>query len=146
VKYDPKEDKNQCPIIHCGWKLIQIDENMIPIITTLNQKGYKTTNCCSGHQWSFNSTMKAEEMSGAYIGFHPLVRITSAPDGWVIEEKEGGGYIIRDEGELSIQRNWGLLEKQQWMFQLCTTALKWAMNLPELKWSWDSNGYTPRYE
>jgi hypothetical protein len=41
----------ECPDITCGHKAFRIDENMIPIILELNNKGYETEFCCSGHHY-----------------------------------------------------------------------------------------------
>lgn len=38
-----------CVCISYPYYLIQIDREMLPIIRTLNQKGYVTTSCCAGH-------------------------------------------------------------------------------------------------
>lgn len=39
----------KCPNAQCEHTLIQIDEIMIPTIMMLNEKGYETKFCCSGH-------------------------------------------------------------------------------------------------
>lgn len=44
--------------------LVQIDTKMVPIIRMLNQKGYRTTDCCAGHPEE-----KDFLNSGIYIGF-----------------------------------------------------------------------------
>jgi hypothetical protein len=36
-----------CP--NCGAGLVEIDENIAPIIVKLNEKGYETWACCAGH-------------------------------------------------------------------------------------------------
>jgi len=39
-----------CPDLYCdNREMFEIDENMIPIIIKLNDKGFKTKFCCSGH-------------------------------------------------------------------------------------------------
>jgi hypothetical protein len=40
-----------CPRYCCSGEVAEIDELMIPIIKTLNTKGYETLYCCSGHTY-----------------------------------------------------------------------------------------------
>lgn len=41
-----------CPDLDClGVEIYPIDEQMAPVIKILNQKGYKTLNCCSCHNY-----------------------------------------------------------------------------------------------
>ena len=41
-----------CPKVTChGAEVVEIDELMMPIIVKLNQKGYCTDYCCSGHAY-----------------------------------------------------------------------------------------------
>ena len=51
-----------CPNKYCDSDrmLVELDEQMIPIIKMLNKKGYETQYCCSGHEW---------HDFGAYISF-----------------------------------------------------------------------------
>lgn len=44
-----KDNLKHCPKADCYGKVEEIDELMLPIIKTLNEKGYKTDFCCSGH-------------------------------------------------------------------------------------------------
>ena len=43
------EELHDCVCDHYPFYLIQIDRKMLPIIRTLNQKGYVTSSCCAGH-------------------------------------------------------------------------------------------------
>lgn len=38
-----------CPKKSCQGKMVEVDELMLPTIILLNQKGYITEYCCSGH-------------------------------------------------------------------------------------------------
>lgn len=42
-------DLGYCPKTHCSCGVVEIDELMIPTIKILNEKGYMTEFCCSGH-------------------------------------------------------------------------------------------------
>lgn len=44
-----KTDLSNCPKTSCNGHIVEIDELMLPIIMLLNQKGYITEHCCSGH-------------------------------------------------------------------------------------------------
>ena len=46
--------KYYCPDVTCGDELIELDEQMIPVIKTLAQKGYTTLNCCASHFYENN--------------------------------------------------------------------------------------------
>ena len=51
-----------CPKVTChGSEVVEIDDLMVPIIIKLNQKGYCTDFCCSGHAYS--------DYSSPYIAF-----------------------------------------------------------------------------
>ena len=80
-----------CPKVscHCG-DVVEIDDLMLPIISMLNEKGYITRNCCSGHAY--------DDGSSAYIQFDPFItlhfrdevieKMAELPDGWEIEESK----------------------------------------------------------
>lgn len=40
-----------CPKANCAGEIVEIDELMIPTIKMLNEKGYMTEFCCSGHTY-----------------------------------------------------------------------------------------------
>ena len=45
-----------CPKVSCyGSEVVEIDDLMLPIIIELNQKGYCTDYCCSGHAYVDNN-------------------------------------------------------------------------------------------
>ena len=57
---------DRCPKPGCVGDLVHIDELMLPIIRTLNKKGYLTKFCCSGHV--------NEEYSYPYISFETVTQ------------------------------------------------------------------------
>ena len=57
---------DRCPKPGCSGDLVHIDELMLPIIRTLNKKGYSTEFCCSGHV--------NEESSYPYVAFEALTQ------------------------------------------------------------------------
>lgn len=70
----------------CGTELQEIDELLVPIITKLNKKGYKTWTCCSGHIYNasgfilFNESYDFPEINidGIYLD----------EKGWYYEDPE----------------------------------------------------------
>lgn len=73
-----------CPSVECGSfinKLIEIDEMMAYPIMKLNQKGYKTRYCCSGHMMSPESRKYNE----GYILFDTVYEFPSIPRYWEYE-------------------------------------------------------------
>ena len=56
------EENYRCPNPACKCELTEIDELIFPIIKILNDKGYHTDFCCSGHSW--------DDYDKAYIKFY----------------------------------------------------------------------------
>lgn len=44
--------ESPCPKIDCYGSIVELDELIAPTIITLNQKGYLTKFCCSGHWYA----------------------------------------------------------------------------------------------
>jgi len=71
-----------------------MDENLIPIIITLNQKGYKTSNCCSAHVY------RKHNSGEIYIMFEDESFIPSyMPEGFTTEFCYRKGKIVKHEDE-----------------------------------------------
>ena len=88
------DERIPCPVKGCYGILIEIDENLIAVIQTLNGKNFYTTNCCSGHIWG-NGT---PERTSAYIAFHKDIQrkeLKRLPEGWKIDKDQSNGDIIR---------------------------------------------------
>ena len=49
-------DMDMCPKAGCEGMVVEIDELMVPIIKLLNEKGYMTAYCCSGHVYGNGAT------------------------------------------------------------------------------------------
>ena len=114
-RYD-RRDYNFCPKLGCDGEVVEIDELMIPVIKTLNEKGYCTEYCCSGHY--------GDGYTNTYIKFSEWVELPEElPDGFVYEER---GNVIR--------KNYvdNLKKKKKYIEILNTTKdlIKWADNLP----------------
>ena len=109
-----------CPKTNCDGTLIEIDELMIPIIQILNQKGYITKYCCSGHYDYIHPN--------SYIMFEDWVELPYIPDGFIKEEKEEGeNIIIRSTLPLRTPT----LEDFKSICDNAKTLLDWAISLPD---------------
>ncbi len=69
-----------CPIDDCGGDVVEIDELIAPTIVMLNQKGYITKYCCSGHFYKENPVLNT------YIYFEDYVELPmELPYGFELE-------------------------------------------------------------
>lgn len=115
-----------CPLKGCDNIIEDIDENYLPIIQILNEKGYITTYCCSGHFCTWYST--------AYISFGHIVKkelLSDLPSDFIIEEnqdEDGKFIVIRAKYNIDDQR-----ERHKRILELTLSLLNWAINLPELE-------------
>ena len=115
-RYD-RRDYNFCPKLGCDGEVVEIDELMIPVIKTLNEKGYCTEYCCSGHY--------GDGYTNTYIKFSEWVELPEElPDGFVYEER---GNVIRKNYVDNLHPN------QKYIEILNTTKdlIEWADNLPD---------------
>ena len=69
------DDWNFCPKASCIGRVIEVDELMLPTISELNNKGYYTCNCCSGHYYSNGG-------DNCYIMFNDGVKLPNLPKGF----------------------------------------------------------------
>ena len=93
------EKMARCPKASCYGRVVEIDELMIPTIIALNDKGYVTDFCCSGHFYDRNVP---------YIFFSPFIfeifeedelreLFKNLPEPWYIDEGDvdDGYFCIR---------------------------------------------------
>ena len=123
-----------CPIRGCWGETILVDENMIPIVAALNNKGYRTSHCCSGHIW---------EGSVTYIQFEDRLVGVEPPEGFIMDHlhdiTDGNNKTRIDNGEdplydskvYSMTYTDKLYDKQKKIYDNLSTLLKWAEGLPE---------------
>ena len=74
---------NTCPKLDCGGEMVYIDELIYPTILLLNQNGYTTEFCCSGHMKEDSIQcyiLFAQETSDKIIQSFPVF-----PEGWTVE-------------------------------------------------------------
>ena len=71
----------KCPIKKCSsYDMVEIDDLILPIIKILNQKGYKTEYCCSGHL--------TERDTNTYIVFDKNTIPKIIPKDFILENEE----------------------------------------------------------
>jgi hypothetical protein len=93
----------------------KVDFYIAKAIQLLNDKGYETICCCSGHVHKYNDTM----MCG-YVWFN--CELTSAPYGWYIDDFKmpTGGDTIRYEAKATEK----MLKKKM------AKLMRWVKSLP----------------
>lgn len=106
-----------CPKTNCCGTLIEIDELLIPTIKILNDKGYFTKFCCSGHYTG--------QHPRAYIVFQEGIDIPFVPNGF---KKEFFNNCISIESITHLRK-----PTFKDFYEICDNAkilLKWANKLP----------------
>ena len=109
-----------CPKTTCCSTLIEIDELLIPTIKLLNDKGYMTKFCCSGHYTG--------QHPRSYITFYEGIDVPSVPNGF--EKNMFNGCVII-ESSTPLRR-----PTYKDFYKICDNAktlLKWANSLPYLE-------------
>lgn len=121
LKYTEEDTWVMCPNTKCNGNVIEVDELILPTIKLLNQKGYHTKFCCSGHTY--------DKIVNCYIMFDNEIDIPSVPKGF---SKDFGGI---NESNICVEANVTSInytEYQAYKFILKanTELLKWARSLP----------------
>lgn len=121
----------RCPSVNCGdIQVVEIDDVLMPVIKILNEKGYMTSYCCSGHYY--------ENDTNTYISFDIETVPNTTPKGFILEDEE---YYK--------QNNWTFLNNQicfrKW-YRYCDTKkqvskeilktmldlMEWVDKLPDI--------------
>lgn len=85
-----------CPKKQCYGDIINIDDDLVPIIVELNEKGYYTQFCCSGH--SYNGTEESHPRT--YILFDGMIKLEyfpAPPSGFNIKNESDGRVVLDAE-------------------------------------------------
>lgn len=109
-----------CPDATCEKRLVEIDENMVVPIGILNEKGYITAYCCSGHVH--------RHICGGYIAFRPDSPLPhSTPKGWTWDKTilDNGQHCIR----WSFKRGDNIIDRQKMILQKTQALVNWCENL-----------------
>ena len=106
-----------CPKSNCCGTLVEIDELLIPTIKLLNDKGYYTQFCCSGHYTG--------QHSRTYITFDEGIDVPYVPNGF---KKETYNNHVLIESNTPLRK-----PTFKDFYRICDNAktlLKWANSLP----------------
>lgn len=82
-------DLGHCPKSICSYEVVEIDDLMIPTIRLLNQKGYTTEFCCSGHTYDDGCT--------SYVCLHNFITDILEEE-WIEEIKQ----VLPESWEMEI--------------------------------------------
>lgn len=111
-----------CPKIRCGGYVVEVDELLLLSIKLLNQKGYITKFCCSGHTY--------ESICNSYISFEDYVELPNLPKGYIDDVDR---YPEHHTEKTNVIRKYfkGMseIELQQEIFESAIDVLKWAESL-----------------
>lgn len=113
-------DEYICPKTSCAGDLIDLDDMMITPIKILNQKGYHTTFCCSGHSY--------EKHPNAYISFYkPLPNDIKIEGCWYIDDNR---CSIRTLDAEDYKTEY---EKYRYILLYLHELIDWVQTLPDLE-------------
>jgi hypothetical protein len=125
------ESFNPCPRSKCCGEVIEVDELFLPIIKVLNQKGYITTFCCSGHI--------TDNICSSYIAFDDEVILPNLPPMYQYDKDKyphvdwskypNGTRCIRRD---MIRKNEAATFNE--LLKNAKNVLKWAKKLPDNIW------------
>ena len=116
-----------CPKKGCDGAVEDIDECILPAIRLLNEKGYYTTYCCSGHYWD----NEGSGYSYPYISFIPEIEVDvfkNIPDGFVIDHDASTGVVLR-----LYLRHQDTVKLHMEILKAAVRLIKWAKKLPALE-------------
>jgi hypothetical protein len=125
-------DLGRCPKRDCDAQVVEIDELMLPTIKILNEKGYITDFCCSGHIY--------DNGGGAYILFDELLTEfleekeinylkNNLPKGWTFEIESLDRICFR----YRVNNN-NVLATYEEIFQANLSMLRFVEELPVLEY------------
>jgi len=122
------EEYVPCPLMSCrGENVVQVDEMILPVIRTLNMKGYRTEYSCSDHAY--------ESLIGTYICFEEIHDFKDLPKGYKLEI-HNDKTIIRDcydsLNKSTTPWNDGI-KRQAAIMNSIKGLMQWADNLEKLE-------------
>ncbi|MBE6570055.1 MAG: hypothetical protein E7658_07575 [Ruminococcaceae bacterium] len=136
---------NDQNIVPSGY--VAIDELIAPTIQVLNQKGYTTMFCCSGHplEEELTRTTKTEEgyyktlaYFASYIVFEEGITLPSVPPDFEVRRKIPG---TKSASRLTIDKHYTLsktsdnpfFEMAQQILDTMKQLYQWALELPDFE-------------
>ena len=121
-----------CPKSSCNGTIIELDELMIPVIQRLNNIGFDTAFCCSGHMYEDKLNF------GAYIMFtkEGKDRLLYAnpefelPESWYLD-KHNANFTIRNV-EPDPKKQWFENQRYTYWLNFMNDITQWAYDLMPL--------------
>lgn len=111
-----------CPKTNCEGDVIELDELIAPTILLLNQKGYMTKYCCSGHWYDY--------ILSPYIFFYDDYIPDTIPTSFKWDDhKEGVKHTIRARYDED-----GSESRYDFVIRVNRELYEWAEGLPEMEW------------
>ena len=124
---------------------IDVDELIAPTIQILNQKGYTTRFCCSGHPltghwlWRDAGAEEGYRKAGAplmsYIAFEEGITLPSLPPGFVERPRYGGNprLVIEKDHPITSAAENQFFAKAQRILETMKELYEWALELPDFE-------------
>ena len=113
-----------CPKKGCDGSVIELDELIAPTIIELNNKGYYTRYCCSGHWYS-------NEHTATYIAFSNKDCVPDElPEGFKLYKS---GETIRLSNDEAFD---DLVERFRHINEVNVILLEWAKKLEANEWDY----------
>lgn len=128
-----KMSLDYCPKTSCNGVIIEVDELMLPIIMLLNNKGYITEFCCSGHiceqdnrcypyitfDSCLNDILSGKDIKSVFSGL---------PEPWYIDDDD---WLDRISLRCSLENN-NIVELQKHICYVNLKLLEFVDSLPLL--------------
>ena len=114
-----------CPKKDCDGSVIELDELIAPTILELNNKGYYTRFCCSGHWYS-------TEHIATYIAFNNIDCVPDEiPEGFKLD---ASGVTMRLSNDEEVSDD--LIERFRKVNEINSVLLEWAKRLEVNPWDY----------
>ena len=113
-----------CPKTGCSGSMFEVDELMLPTIKILNEKGYTTKFCCSGHYY--------HSPSSGYLWFEEWVELPNLPKGFSIDKNTKVGICIRPTRAFDRNHYKSTYKDFSIICDEAKSLFEWAVNLPEV--------------
>lgn len=109
-----------CPKADClTGEVVYIDELILPVIKLLNEKGYRTKHCCSGHIYNEND---------CYVIFEAYVKeLPNIPEGFSLTKGEDDCLILSYDFNNKV---WSK-ERYKNILAVNNRLFEWAEKLPK---------------
>ena len=122
-----------CPKPSCNGHIIEVDELMLATIMLLNEKGYCTQFCCSGHIYDYASPYVLFDKFFSEIledmKMDPEETFDNLPEPWKIENKDSYGRICL---RCNIERSKNVAKLQKDICNANMKLLSYVKKLPSL--------------